>query len=164
MLVLDRRSRPRPRRLARSRTGLWTEALESRRLLVATPINVASGLTFAIALPVPGLASGMGLPSTAQALPTVTVSVSPAPVVTSFGPSATGPSTTLSPLPNDSETANAPASEVARPPPGRSDRISSFVEVPEIITPPPLRSPGPVEVIPGPEIQARPPAPADPAM
>src|SRR6185312_5878743 len=127
MLVLDRRTRPRTRQLARHRTGLWTEALESRRLLAAAPINVASGLAFAIALPVPGLATGMGLASTAQTLPTATVSVSPAPIATPFAPSATGPSTTLSPLPNDSETAVAPASEVARPTPGRSDRISNII-------------------------------------
>ena len=156
MLFHDHRSRP--RRLARHLTGPRPEALESRRLLASTPIDVAAGLTFATALPVPGLATGMGLASTAQTLPTVTVSVSPAPVVASFGPSTTGPSTTLSPLPNDSETAVATASEVARPTPGRSDRISSVVEAPQIIPIPHLRSPEPVDVLPGPEIQARPPA------
>ena len=154
MIVRDRRSRPRHRHLA------WTEPLEARRLLAATLITPAPTPAFATALPVPGLATGMGLASTAQTLPTVAVSVSPAPVASPFGPSATGPSTTLSPLPNDSETAVAAASEVARPTPGRSDRISAIVEAPEIVPLPHLRSPDADEVIPGPQIQARPPAPA----
>ena len=161
MLSSDLRSR-RPRRPGHHRTDPWTEPLESRRLLASAPISVAPGLTFATALPVPGLATGMGLPSTSQTIPTVTVSVSPSPVAPSFGPSATGPSTTLSPLPTESETAVAAASEVARPTPGRSDRISSLIEAPEIIPIPHLHlsPPDPAPVVPRPEIQARPPAPA----
>ncbi len=163
MLPRDRRSRS--RRLARYQSGLGAEGLESRRLLVATPINVASGLTFALALPLPSLATGLGLASTAQAVQTVTASVAPvaAPAASSFGPSPTGPSTTLSPLPNDFETAVATASEVARPTPGRSDRISSVIEAPQVVPILRLRSPDAVEVVPGPEIQARPQAPAAPA-
>jgi len=162
MLACDRRSRPHPRRFNRHRIGLGTEGLESRRLLVAAPINVASGLFLATGLPLPGLATGLGLPSTAQSLPSAAVTVAPASVASPFVPLATGPSTTLSPLMNDAETANATSSEVARPTPGRSDRISVILAVPDVVPIPELRTPGPIEVIPGPEVQPLAPAPVAP--
>lgn len=168
-----REPRPRPRRRPRHRALSGAEGLEARRLLVATPIQVAAGLTFAIASPLPGLASTAGPAASVQTLASVSASVAPATATSAapaamFGPTATGPATTLSPLANDSETAVAAASEVARPQPGRSDRISVEVEQPVVpAEPPPLRAGEPVEVVPGPEFPAPPPAaeaaPAEPA-
>ena len=150
---------------ARNRLGLTTEALESRRLLASTVIDVTTGVTFAPGLPVAGLATGIGLAATNQTVATVSVSVSPATTpapaaVTPAIPSPTGPSTTLSPLMTDSETANATASEVARPTPGRSDRISNLIVAPEIVPLPHLREPEAIQIIPGPEVQPVPLAPA----
>ena len=167
MPTLDRQLRRRPRRLARHRTGLGTENLEARRLLAATPINVASGLTIASGLPLPGLATGSGFATTAQSSATAAVTVAPSSVGSPVVPSATGPSTTLSPLMSDSETAVATASEAARPTPGRSDRISVILKAPEVAVVTHLQTPDPIEVIPGPEIQGRPPvvpAPAQPTV
>ena len=162
MLGPDRRSRP--RRGNRHRIGLGSEGLESRRLLVATPLNVAAGLTFAIASPLPGLASGAGFLRTGQSIQTVSATVAPAatsaPAAMNFGPSATGPAPTLSPLANDSKTAEAAASEVARPTPGRSDRISTILAAPEVIPIPHLAPPEEAPVVPGPAIQGPPVAPA----
>ena len=153
------RPRPRPRRLAGRRLPLRAESLESRRLLDASATNMAAGLTFGLALPGPGIAPLLSVVSPAQA-------IAPGGSM-SFGPSATGPSTTLSPLANDSETAIATASEVARPTPGRSDRSTSAIEAPDILRIIPIEAPDPVVVVPGPEIRAVPtipaPAPAEPA-
>ena len=164
MLRRDWRARPRPRRQARRRAVCWAEALEPRYLLVAPPINVAAGLMIASGLPLPGLATGQGLATTSQTLPTTAVTVAPAsaaaplveaPTATA---TATGPATTLSPLMDDSETAAATASEVARPTPGRSDRISIILPAPETVPIVNLRVPSPIEVIPGPEVVPPPPA------
>ena len=145
---------------------MWAEALESRLIMVATPINVASGMIIASGLPLPGLAVGSGFPASAQTLPSSAVTVAPVSVSTAvaapFVESPTGPSTTLSPLMTDSETANAAASEVARPRPGQSDRVQSFIEV-ETVPVPELRVPNQSEVIPGPELLS-PEAPAAPAL
>ncbi|WP_435018143.1 hypothetical protein TA3x_000088 [Tundrisphaera sp. TA3] len=46
-----RERRARSHRRARQRSMLWAEGLEARRLLIATPIGVASGLTLAIDAP-----------------------------------------------------------------------------------------------------------------
>ncbi len=159
------RVRNRPRRRAHHRIGLWAETLEARRLLASTPISVASGLIAASGLPLPGLATGSGFSATAQSPSTASVTVAPASVLVSptttasMVPTANGPSTTLSPLMDDSETAVATASEVARPTPGRSDRISVVLPAPDAVPIPELRSSDPIEVIPGPEILG-PPAPA----
>ena len=162
MLADLRRTRPRPRRLARHRASLWTENLEARRLLVAPPINVAAGLLIATGLPLPGLASGFGLATTAQSLPSSTVTVAPAsvasPVMPTMIASATGPATTLSPLMNDFETANATASEVARPTPGRSDRISIVLPAPDVVSEIHLHLGDPVAIFPGPEVGNLPPS------
>ena len=158
-----RSRRPRPRRRASRLLGFGAEGLEARRLLVATPINVAAGLTLAIASPLPGLASTAGPISPSQAIATTSATVAPV-SATSAGPAAnniamaTGPATTLSALANDSETANATASEVARPRPGLSDRVQSAIPEAETTPAPKVEAPTPVEVIPGPELQA-PPAP-----
>ena len=155
--------RTRPLRIARHRAGLLSglESLESRRLLAATPINVASGVLLATGLPVPGLATGVGVGATAQTMPASTIGVTASPTTAGspFGSSATGPSTTLSPLSDDSETALAPASEVARATPGRSDRISVLIESPEIVLIPHLGPAANDAFIPGPEVRALPPAP-----
>ena len=171
MLAQSRQTRRRPRRLLRPRVGLGTESLEPRRLLVAPPINVALGLTIATGLPLPGLASGFGLASGAQSLPSSTATVAPAstsstvPVVPSMVAAATGPATTLAPLMNDAETANATASEVARPTPGRSDRISVILPAPDLVATLHLRSPNTIPVVPGPEVEppAAPPEATTPA-
>ena len=167
MLADLRRTRPRPRRLARHRAGLWTENLEARRLLVAPPINVAAGLLIATGLPLPGLATGLGLTTTAQSLPSSTVTVAPASVASPVMPTmiaeATGPATTLSPLMNDSETANATASEVARPTPGRSDRISIVLPAPEFVSNIHLYLGDPAAIFPGPEVGDFPPSSNSPA-
>lgn len=161
--MLDHRSR------ARSKAGVgpWTEPLESRRLLVATPINVATGLVIATGLPLPGLATGVGLPApslSSPGLPTIATTVAPGSPTSVFVPSTTGPSTTLSPLMNDSETAVAAASETARPTPGRSDRISTLIDPVETIEIPRYRDSEAIAVIPGPELQPVPDLPAPPAL
>ena len=168
MLADLRRTRPRsrPRRLLRHRAGLWTETLEARRLLVAPPINVAAGLPIASGLPLPGLATGLGLATTAQSLPSATATVAPASVAAPVMPTtialATGPATTLSPLMNDAETANATASEVARPTPGRSDRISIILPAPDVVSTIHLHLGDPVAIYPGPEVGDSPPSPVSP--
>lgn len=164
-----------------------TEGLELRRLLAATPINLAVASPVASGLPLPGLAYGLGLPTTGQASPPAMAMVSVAPgssgvatasIVLPSVPSATGPATTLSPLMNDAETANAAASESARPRPGLSDRISIILGPPEFLAPiVHIRSPNSRPIVPGPESEPfapdplpvpapapeLPPAPAEPA-
>ena len=175
MLALLRSLRPRSRRHARPRAGahfvpgrgLGSESLEARRLLAADVLAVMPAASYATGLPLPGLAVGAGLApasaSAAAATSAVTVapvatSVAPASAVSPAVPSPTGPSTTLSPLMNDAETANATASEVARPRPGLSDRISIVLPAPEAVAPiVHLRSPGATEVTP-----PRPPRRGDP--
>ena len=171
MLVHDRRLRSRSAPRARRRLGCDPEGLETRRLLAATPINVASGLVLASGLPLPGLATGLGLASGVATLPSSAVSVAPASVATSAvaaNPTiismATGPATTLSPLMSDAETANAAASEVARPIPGRSDRISVILPAPEIVAILHLQPNEPRTVEPGPELEPAIPAPATPTV
>ncbi len=164
MLGHARRFRTRSSQLARLRVrprpGLASEGLEIRRLLAASPINVAANLPLASGLPLPGLATGLGFTSSPATLTTSAVSVAPvsvsvAPGATAAGTisSATGPSTTLAQLMNDYETANAASSEVARPQPGRSDRISVILGTPEVVPILQLRSPTGVEVIPGPDLE-----------
>ncbi len=142
-------------------------------VIESSPIDVASNPAFATGLPVTGLEPGTSLATPAgSTLPTFQASVSLPPITSSFpplsgpstgpssfGPSATGPSTTLNPLGNDTETAIAPAAEVAVPTPGRSDRISSIVSTPPIIPLPHLRSPE-LDVVPERRAQPRPPAKA----
>jgi hypothetical protein len=76
------------------------------------------------------------------------------------GPTAVGPSTTLNPLGYLTETANAPASEVAQAKPGFLDRVSSSIPTPPIILLPHFfRAPSSRDV-PGPRVPPNPPAKA----
>ncbi len=173
MLFLDRPPSPRPGRVDRRRARHLAEPLESRRLLSLSPSLAIVVLPVAVAAPVPGLVSGIGLAASASSQPSATVSVSPTPSAApamAAGSSPTGPSTTLSPLPTEAETAAAASSEVARPTPGRSDRIASFLPTPEVLETSGLRSPDPAEaMVPEPSLPEgpaappgdRPPAPAD---
>jgi len=167
MLALARPRRIRPRRKTRHQVGLWTETLEARRLLASTPINLASFSIVASGLPAPGLVSGQGFSTSAQSASTASATVAPASapslVVASTVFSATSPSPTLSPLMNDFETAVATSSEVARPTPGTTDRISVILEAPEFGPIPHILVSDPIEVIPGPELQAPPKAAPAPA-
>jgi hypothetical protein len=139
----------------------WLNADQTMEEIISADLAMLDGQ------PTPGidLATPAQSFQTSQAsisLPVFESSYGSTPLSTFFGPPVTGPASTLNIL---SETANAAASEVAQPTPGRSDRISSIVRTPPIIPLRLYRAPEP-EIIAEPEIQKKPPAkpPAPPVQ
>jgi hypothetical protein len=113
---------------------------------LATPAQTVQGFTASVSLPV--VESSNGQYGSAFATNT-----------TMFGPTGSGPSTTLNPLGNRTETAVAASSVVVQPTPGRSDRISTIIRALPIIPLPHYPAPGP-EIIAEPEIRQVPVVPA----